>query len=72
MASRIRALWNAMMWTLLIGSAFIGIGGLGLEGAAASDVEIHALWKVGTVLAIVTFSVAFVFSSIRAHRRQSH
>jgi hypothetical protein len=60
----------ALWCTLLMATAFVGIGGLSLEGAGASDLAIQRLWKVGGLLTIATFVTALVIFAKRKRTKQ--
>jgi hypothetical protein len=55
----------ALFWTCLVGSAFVGIGGMGLQGA--SDAEIRYLWIWGGIFAAMTFLIAIIVFSVRCN-----
>jgi len=55
----------ALWWTLLVAAAFVGIGGLSLEGGGASDQAIQRLWEIDGLLASATFITAFVLFAKR-------
>lgn len=67
MISRIAkiAVGPALFWAMLVGSAFVGIGGMSLEGAGASDAGIRALWHGGGIVAGLTFLVAMIVLGAR-------
>jgi hypothetical protein len=56
---------NAFLWAVLVGSAFIGIGGMSAEGAGASNVEIQHLWQGDAILTGLTFLVALIIFAMR-------
>ena len=55
----------ALFWAVLMGSAFIGIGGMSIEGAGASDAGIRALWQGGGMLTGLAFLLAMIVFGIR-------
>jgi hypothetical protein len=59
----------ALGWALLAGSAFVGIGGMGLQGT--SDKEINVLWKTGAIITVISFAVAFLLFARRPRRADS-
>jgi hypothetical protein len=57
----------ALGWAFLLGTAFVGVGGLGLQGT--SDVEIQRLWQVAGTLTVISFVVALAVFAVRARHR---
>jgi len=55
----------AALLALFVGSGFVGIGGISVEGAGASDVQIHRLWQGDAVLTGVTFIIACIVIALR-------
>jgi len=54
-------------WAVFVSSAFVGIGGMSIMGAGASDAEINCLWKLAAVLTLVVFVIAL---ALRMRRLQ--
>jgi hypothetical protein len=55
----------ALWWTLLLTSAFVGIGGMSLLGSSDSDQDFRRFWQAAAVLAIVSFIVALAIFARR-------
>lgn len=55
----------ALLWAVFVGSAFVGIGGMSVEGAGASDAAIRALWQGGGILTGLTFLFAMIVFGMR-------
>jgi hypothetical protein len=60
----------AFFWMCLVGSAFAGIGGMSVQGANASNADIHRLWQGDAILAAVTFLVAAIVFARRSKKRR--
>jgi hypothetical protein len=56
---------------LLVGSGFVGIGGMSLLGSGASDQAICTLWEVTGILTGTTFMIALPLLAYRAASNKS-
>jgi hypothetical protein len=56
----------ALWWTVLVSSAFIGIGGMSQQ--AAPERVIRILWLDDGIVAVTTFSVAIAIFTLRTKK----
>jgi len=61
-----RIVYPALYWTLLVSSAFVGIGGMSIQ--AAPDRVIRLLWINDGILAAFTFLVAIIVFAVRSKK----